>query len=240
MLIASMTLSISANAWFNIDVTDTTILSDIDTVRTEVNEWVHKDRAMKFAFRKLSRIDKILKHERGQIPHIATVEDSDILDVLDSLTDEITNNDHRRIKLFFTRKKLAVVFYTLKRKRLEEQTPDLTPAMLNLGGTTAVDLGSVSFGQTSTATISVSNTGQQDATGITVTALTTAGFSIAPATTCGTSMTSLSEGMSCDLIIEYSNSTPFPIGPVSQIVEIQFFNGEVNSTATREFVAVDN
>ena len=77
MLLASVTLSISANAWHNVDLSDEAVISDLETIQEEIDGFHHKDRAMKFAFRKLERVKKKLtKQPLGTCPQ--NVNDQDL------------------------------------------------------------------------------------------------------------------------------------------------------------------
>ena len=108
--------------------------------------------------------------------------------------------------------------------------PQLDPAFLVISGTDPVDLGVVTFGQTSSQTVTVTNTGEQDATALVVAGIDEVNWSLT--TTCGATLTA---GVSCTATVSYTNTVPAPIGILQDTLEITYDNGSTTEVATRLF-----
>ena len=235
ILVAIMSLLFTSSAVaYNcpIGVDDNTILEGLEIVSTEINSYNHSEKAMKKSYRKLCRIEKILKRQRGRncraVP--AEITDADLLSFIDNIAQEIEDNDHRRRKMFFTSIKLNRLNRLLVKRRTSPQVDEL--AVLELSDSDPFDFGVSPLNTPAVKLFNITNSGTADAT--TVAGAVAAPFAFVGGSypgTGGTCGATIAIGQTCSIAVEF---VPQAIGAATSDLEISYFNNVENELITKE------
>lgn len=213
------------------DVSDAAVISDLETIQGELDDFLHSDSAMAFACKRLQKAkQRLTGNDLEGCPEPAI--DADIATLLNDITAEIELNDHAARLILLVRRELDKVYVALNKNRTGvQEPPELDPAFLLISGTDPVDLGTANTGVLVSQTVTVTNTGDQDATAVLVGGIdNTAEWSFS--TTCGSTLLA---GANCSVTVSYLHGAPIPIGILQDTLEISYFNGTANDLATRLF-----
>ena len=109
-----------------------------------------------------------------------------------------------------------------------------TPAVLSINESPKYDFSTVGFGTTTDYTLTVSNSGEFEATALTDTGLLSSGFEFSGGTYPGTGGdcgVTLAASSSCDIVVSF---VPTATGFLSDSIQIDYFDGTVTQSVSRD------